>query len=458
MSDNREAALLALSPLDGRYAATLRETADLFSEFNLFRYRIRIELAWLRHLASLPELHELHRFSPEAEARLRSLVNDFSITEALRIKEIEKETRHDVKAVEYYLAEKFRDMPELAAATPFIHFACTSVDIDNLCQGLLMMEAREKLLLPLIDDLMRQLSTLAKSSAAIPMLSRTHGQAASPTTLGKEIGVFYLRLTRQRQCLVDTRFSGKFNGSVGNFNAHTVAYPELPWAKISRDFVQGLGLTWNPCTTQVEGHDSLAEFFHALIRTNCVLLDFCKDIWGYISLGYFQQQARDNEVGSSVMPHKINPIDFENAEGNLDIACNLLGHLALHLPQSRWQRDLSNSTRWRNIGTAIGHTYLAWHNIGNGTSRLQPNAATMKQDLDEQWSVLAEAVQTVLRRYGDNDAYNKMKDLTRGKPLDKKTLHAFVKKQKLPEAAKEMLLELRPDNYLGNAIKQADNL
>src|SRR5882762_10189565 len=447
--------LAALSPLDGRYAKTLDPLRVYFSEQALIGYRIKIELAWLQALAQERSILELNPFSPRTAAAFRRLVKQFSERDAEHIKNIEAETNHDVKAIEYWLRSKLGSNKEAQAALEFVHFACTSEDINNLAYALMLRESRDAVMLPRLERLTDALRSLARRHAAVPMLARTHGQPATPTTLGKEIANFAHRLQRARDRIAGVPIFGKVNGAVGNYNAHLVAYPDFDWERFSRRLVERLGLEFNPYTTQIEPHDWLAELLDAYARANSIVLDLDRDLWGYVSLGYFRQKTKKGEVGSSTMPHKVNPIDFENSEGNIGIANALLRHLADKLPVSRWQRDLSDSTASRNIGTALGHTLLAYAAAERGLGKLQVDARRLAADLDGNWEVLAEAVQQVMRRYGVADAYDKLKDLTRGKRLERGALSQFVKSLPIPADAKRRLLALTPARYTGLAADLA---
>ncbi len=447
--------LTAVSPLDGRYAEKTAPLRSYASEWALIQYRLRIEVAWLRFLAARPELDTPQPFSVAAEAVLDRILADFGEADAQRVKEIERTTNHDVKAVEYFLRERIAGTPELARAAEFIHFACTSEDINNLAYALMLRDLRDELLLPEADGLIQGIRVLAERFAEQPMLARTHGQPASPTTLGKELAVFVGRLSRQRRQIESVEILGKLNGAVGNYNAHLAAWPEIDWEGLSRAFVEGLGLAWNPCTTQIEPHDWIAELCDALARFNRVGIDFARDVWGYISLGYFRQRVVAGEVGSSTMPHKINPIDFENAEGNLGLANALLQHLSEKLPISRWQRDLTDSTVLRNVGAAAGHCLLSYQSLRRGLGVLEVDRARLEADLDTSWEVLGEAIQTVLRKHGVADAYEQLKGLTRGQRIDREALLAFVDGLPLPEAEKRRLRSLSPATYVGNAAAQA---
>jgi len=450
--------LAALSPLDGRYARTADPLRGYFSEQALIRYRVRVELAWLEALAAERAIREIKPFSKRTTSELAKLVKGFSERDAEHIKNIEAETNHDVKAIEYWLRAKLGKNAEAQRALEFVHFACTSEDINNLSYALMVRESREAVMLPKLDELIAALKALAKRHAALPMLSRTHGQAATPTTLGKEMANFAHRLSRARERIARVSVLGKANGAVGNYNAHVAAYPGFPWERFCRRFVEGLGLEFNPYTTQIEPHDSFAELFDACARANTVLLDLDRDLWGYISLGYFAQKAKKGEVGSSTMPHKVNPIDFENSEGNVGIANALLRHLAEKLPVSRWQRDLSDSTAQRNVGTALGHTLLAYQSCLRGLAKLQAVPARLSADLEGNWEVLAEAVQQVMRRHGVPDAYEKLKAISRGRRLERRQLVQFVKELPIPADAKKRLLALTPAKYTGLAAELAKRI
>src|SRR2546428_2020720 len=447
--------LAALSPLDGRYARTADPLRAYFSEQALIRYRVRIELAWLEALAAERAIRELRPFSPKTRAALARLVKEFSERDAEHIKNIEAETNHDVKAIEYWLKSKLGKNAEAQRSLEFIHFACTSEDINNLAYALMVRESRDAVMLPRLDDLVAALKTIAHRHAGLPMLSRTHGQAATPTTLGKEMANFAHRLERARERIAAVTALGKMNGAVGNYNAHLAAYPGFDWERFNRRFVERLGLEFNAYTTQIEPHDWLAELLDAYARANSVLLDLDRDVWGYVSLGYFRQKPKKGEVGSSTMPHKVNPIDFENSEGNVGIANALLRHLADKLPVSRWQRDLSDSTAQRNVGTALGHSLLAYNACLRGLAKLQADPARLAADLDANWEILAEAVQQVMRRHGVPDAYEKLKAISRGRRLDRRQLAAFVKALPIPDDAKQRLLALTPAKYIGLATELA---
>jgi len=447
--------LTAVSPVDGRYARHTAALRDVMSEYALIRYRVLVEARWLEALSTCEDIDGVPRFGDAALARLRALADGFDVADAEAVKAIESRTNHDVKAVEYWLRERLDADPELAPGSAFLHFACTSEDINNLAYALMLEHARGEVLLPVLDEVIEGLRALAHEHAATPMLARTHGQTASPTTLGKELAVFAHRLARQRAQLASVEVLGKMNGAVGNYNAHVAAYPEVDWPALSTRFVEGLGLRFNPLTTQIEPHDFVAELFHALIRCNTVLLDFSRDCWGYISLGYFRQRAVAGEVGSSTMPHKVNPIDFENAEGNLGLANALLEHLAAKLPQSRFQRDLTDSTVMRNLGVALAHALIALRSLLRGMGKLEVDHRRLSADLDQAWEVLAEPVQTVMRRYGLADAYEQLKDFTRGQAVDEAALKAFIARLDLPEEARERLLALSPAAYTGLAARLA---
>ncbi|ANB18553.1 adenylosuccinate lyase [Dokdonella koreensis] len=453
MSDN--AALFALSPLDGRYAGKAESLRPIFSEFGLMHRRVQVELRWLLALADEPAIAEVSPLPADARARLLAIGEDFSAADGERIKTIERETNHDVKAVEYLIKEKIGADPTLGAAKEFVHFACTSEDINNLAYALMLRDARDAVLLPALDRLTATLRQLAHDQAAQPMLSRTHGQTASPTTLGKEIANVVARLDRQRRQLAAVELTGKINGAVGNYNAHVAAYPDVDWPAFAQRFVEGLGLVFNPYTTQIEPHDCVAEIGDAIRRINTILIDFARDVWGYISLGYFRQALKAGEVGSSTMPHKVNPIDFENAEGNFGVANALFEHFSAKLPISRWQRDLTDSTVLRAVGTAFGHTLIALDALAKGVGKLKADPARLHADLDASWEVLAEAVQTVMRRYGLPNPYEQLKALTRGQGISREALGAFVEALDLPEDAKARLRALTPATYVGLAEQLA---
>jgi adenylosuccinate lyase len=451
-------ALNAISPIDGRYADKAAELRPLFSERGLIRQRVRVEALWLKALAAEPGIVELRGLPAAALTALDALAAELTEAEAAEVKRIERETNHDVKAVEYFVKARLDSVPAWRSRREFVHFACTSEDINNLSYALMLRDARDQVLLPRLDALIGRLRTLAHTNAAVPMMSRTHGQPATPTTLGKEIANFVYRLGEQRTRFAAVAIAGKINGAVGNFNAHISAYPQVDWPTLGRRFVESLGLTWNPYTTQIEPHDWMAEYFDALARLNTVLIDLCRDMWGYISIGYFRQRPVAGEVGSSTMPHKVNPIDFENAEGNLGVANALFRHLAEKLPVSRWQRDLTDSTVLRNLGVGVAHALIAWQSIERGVRKLDADAWKMGQDLEANWEVLAEAIQTVMRRYGLPEPYEQLKRYTRGKKVGKEALRAFVQGLKLPEKEKKRLLALTPADYVGDAAEQARSL
>jgi adenylosuccinate lyase len=446
-----DAQLLALSPLDGRYAGKVDALRPIFSEFGLIRARVRVEIEWLLALAAAPAVRELPPFSDAAAMRLRALADSFSVEDAGRVKAIESTTNHDVKAVEYFIKERFASDAELKPALEFVHFACTSEDINNLGYALMLREARETVMLPALDRLLATLSDMAHAHAGLSMLSRTHGQTASPTTVGKEIANVVARLRRQRDVLAALPMPGKINGAVGNYNAHVVSYPEVDWLDFSRAFVQSLGLDWQAYTTQIEPHDGIAELSDVSKRINSIAIDLCRDLWGYISLGYFTQAVKAGEVGSSTMPHKVNPIDFENAEGNFGIANALFEHFAAKLPVSRWQRDLTDSTVLRALGTAFGHTLVGFEALLRGLGKLTVNPQRIAADLDAAWEVLAEAVQTVMRRHGLPNPYEQLKALTRGHGIDAVSMREFIATLALPEADRQRLLALTPATYTGLA-------
>ncbi|MCF6337469.1 MAG: adenylosuccinate lyase [Gammaproteobacteria bacterium] len=450
--------LTAISPIDGRYGTKCADLRPIFSEFGLIRHRVLVEVRWLQMLSAHPGIPEVPAFGKHATHLLNDIVDKFHEEDAQRVKNIERTTNHDVKAVEYFLKEKITGNNELEAVSEFIHFACTSEDINNLSYALMLREARTQALLPQMDEIINAIRSLAHEHATQPMLSRTHGQTASPTTVGKEMANVVARLERQRAQLASIPMLGKINGAVGNYNAHLSAYPELDWADIAEKFVTSLGLDFNPYTIQIEPHDYIAELFDAVARFNTVLLDFDRDMWGYISLGYFKQKTIAGEVGSSTMPHKVNPIDFENSEGNLGLANAIFNHLAAKLPVSRWQRDLTDSTVLRNLGVGVGHSVIAYQSTLKGISKLEVNPVRLNEDLDNCWEVLAEPVQTVMRRYGIEKPYEKLKELTRGTGIDQVRLQEFVSELNIPENAKATLLKLTPSNYLGNAARQAADI
>src|SRR5690554_2159939 len=447
-------ALTAVSPIDGRYGSRTTDLRPIFSEFGLIRARVEVEIRWLQHLARHPQIKEVAEFSTATNAQLDSIVANFNEQDALRVKAIEATTNHDVKAVEYFIKEKFAGNDELMAINEFVHFACTSEDINNLSHGLMLKAGREATL-PVMQKIADELRKLAHDNAAIPLLSRTHGQTASPSTVGKEMANVVYRLERQIKQIKAVELLGKINGAVGNYNAHLSAYPTLDWQTNAKDFVESLGLVWNPYTTQIEPHDYIAELFDAIARFNTILIDFDRDVWGYISLGYFKQKTVEGEIGSSTMPHKVNPIDFENSEGNLGIANAIFNHLAVKLPISRWQRDLTDSTVLRNLGVGMGHSQIAYQASLKGISKLETNPERLAYDLDAAWEVLAEPIQTVMRRYQIEKPYEKLKELTRGKTITQQGMVEFIDSLEIPEQAKQELKALTPANYIGNAIAQA---
>jgi adenylosuccinate lyase len=450
------AALTALSPLDGRYAAKVAALREHFSEFALIRQRVRVEIAWLQALAAEPAIGEVRPFADATRRQLETIGADFAPADAARVKAIERTTNHDVKAVEYWLKERCAGVAELGPALEFIHFACTSEDINNLAHAIALSEARTSILLPALEGIAADLKALAHAHAALPMLARTHGQPATPTTLGKEMANVYARLERAIAAFAHVRLKGKMNGAVGNYNAHVVAYPEVDWERLAAKVVIGLGLEFNPYTTQIEPHDCIAEYCDAVARADTVLVDLDRDVWGYVSLGYFRQKLREGEVGSSTMPHKVNPIDFENSEGNLGVANALLRHLSEKLPVSRWQRDLTDSTALRNLGVALGHALLGWLALRQGLAKLDADPVRLAADLDANWEVLAEPIQTVMRRYGVPEPYEKLKALTRGqRGITRESLHAFIEGLALPAEAKARLKALSPATYIGRAAELA---
>jgi adenylosuccinate lyase len=448
--------LTALSPLDGRYHNRVAALRDIFSELALMRHRVRIEVEWLKTLAAEPSINEVPPFSPPTLAQLDEAAARFSEADGESVKSAEARINHDVKAVEYFLREKLAGNREVMKVAEFFHFACTSEDINNLAHALMLKRARDQVLLPALDHVIEKLAGLANELAGYAMLARTHGQPASPTTLGKELVNVAHRLLRAREGIAGVKLTGKFNGAVGNYNAHIAAYPGVDWERIARGMVERLGLEFNPYTTQIEPHDTVAELFDAFARANTILIDFDRDVWGYISLGYFRQKAKQGEVGSSTMPHKVNPIDFENSEGNLGVANALLRHMSEKLPVSRWQRDLTDSTVLRNMGVALGHALLGYDSCFRGLNQLDADRGRMAADLDTNWEVLAEPIQTVMRRHGISDAYEKLKELTRGKEgITRNTLHAFIMGLAIPEADKQRLLALTPATYIGKAAELA---
>ncbi|MDX1818639.1 MAG: adenylosuccinate lyase [Marinobacter sp.] len=451
-------ALTAISPVDGRYGSKVSVFRSIFSEYGLIRNRVTVEIRWLQKLAAHPGIAEVPSFSDEANQFLDTMVSEFSLSDAERIKEIERTTNHDVKAVEYFIKEKIAGMPELHAVTEFVHFACTSEDINNLSHALMLREGLDHGLLPAMERVIDKLAELAREHAEQPMLSRTHGQTASPTTVGKEFANVVFRLRRQLEQIRQIELLGKINGAVGNYNAHLSAYPTVDWAENARSFIESLGLDWNPYTTQIEPHDYIAELYDTIARFNTILIDLDRDVWGYISLGYFKQKTVEGEVGSSTMPHKVNPIDFENSEGNLGIANALFDHLAAKLPISRWQRDLTDSTVLRNLGVGFAHSLIAYEATLKGLGKLELNPGRLNEDLDHAWEVLAEPIQTVMRRYNIEKPYEKLKALTRGKAMTPEVIKNFVETLDIPDAAKAELMALTPGSYIGNAAEQARNI
>ncbi|UTV98518.1 adenylosuccinate lyase [Marinomonas rhizomae] len=447
--------LNAISPIDGRYGSKTNVLRRSVSEYGLLRMRVIVEVRWLQALAKHPQIIEVPALSNEASALLDQLAENFSEADAQAIKDIEKTTNHDVKAVEYFIKNKMADNAELAAISEFVHFACTSEDINNLSHALMLREALEEGIAPELKNVIKAVQDLAIEHAEQSMLSRTHGQTASPTTVGKEMANVAARLSRQLKQIENVEFLGKINGAVGNYNAHLSAYPDVDWQAHAEAFVTSLGLTWNPYTTQIEPHDYIAELYDAICRFNTILIDFDRDVWGYISMGFFKQKTIAGEIGSSTMPHKVNPIDFENSEGNLGIANAIMGHLSAKLPISRWQRDLTDSTVLRNLGVGLAHSLIAYQATLKGISKLEINAPRLEADLNNAWEVLAEPIQTVMRRYGIESPYEKLKELTRGRTIDQATIEAFVDTLDMPEQAKAELKALTPSTYIGNAVAQA---
>ena len=447
--------LTAISPIDGRYGAKTASLREIFSEFGLIKYRVIVEIRWLQCLAAHPDISEVPPLSGEANALLDELVATFSEADAQRIKDIEKTTNHDVKAVEYFIKERIAANAELNAVTEFVHFACTSEDINNTSHGLMLKAGRDRVLLPAVEGIADTLADMAIAYAAVPMMSRTHGQTASPSTVGKELANVAYRLRRQIRQIREVELLAKFNGAVGNYNAHLSAYPDVDWQRNARAFVESLGLAWNPYTTQIEPHDCIAELFDAIVRLNSILIDFNRDVWGYISLGYFKQKTVAGEVGSSTMPHKVNPIDFENAEGNLGLANAVFTHLAQKLPISRWQRDLTDSTVLRNMGVGFGYCQIAFEAMQKGLGKLELNEARLAADLNDAWEVLAEPVQTVMRRYNIEKPYEKLKELTRGQGITRDRMRDFIEALDIPAEAKAALQAITPASYVGNAEAQA---
>lgn len=458
MANDSDNSLMAISPLDGRYKSKCADLSPYFSEFALMRYRVLVEVKWLQKLSEHDQIDDLQVISDRGLQYLDDLIENFSISDARRIKEIEATTNHDVKAVEYFIKEKFEDNAELNDQLEFVHFACTSEDINNLAYALMLRDGRDKVVLDQMREIESTLAQLAKKFASQPLLCRTHGQPASPSTVGKEFANVVHRLRRQISQIESNEILGKINGAVGNYNAHFSAYPDIDWQSNAQNFVESLGLSCNPYTTQIEPHDYIAELFAAVGRFNTILIDFDRDIWAYISLGYFKQKTVAGEVGSSTMPHKVNPIDFENSEGNLGIANAMMAHLAEKLPISRWQRDLTDSTVLRNIGTGLAHSLIAYRATLKGISKLELNAAVIDRDIDACWEILAEPIQTVMRRYRIEKPYEKLKELTRGKQIDKQSVQEFVETLSIPVKAKQELLALTPRTYLGNAEEQASSI
>ncbi len=450
--------LNALSPVDGRYASKVDELRPIFSEFGLIKARVTVEVRWLQALSEHADINEVNGFSDEAYAVLDAIVSDFSQDDAQRVKTIESTTNHDVKAVEYFLKEKIANNTELFAVSEFIHFACTSEDINNLSYALMLKEGRDEVIGTAIAGVIDDIKAKAIDYAGMPLLSRTHGQTASPSTMGKEFANVVARLERQLLQLEDVDILGKINGAVGNYNAHYSAYPDTDWPAFAEDFVESLGLTFNPYTIQIEPHDYIAEYFHVLARINTILIDFSRDVWGYISVGYFKQKTIVGEVGSSTMPHKVNPIDFENAEGNFGIANALMNHFSEKLPISRWQRDLTDSTVLRNLGTCLAHSLIGFKSLQKGVSKLEINEVKLLADLDANWEVLAEPIQTVMRRYGIEKPYEKLKELTRGQGIDQQSMQTFIKTLAIPDEAKQLLLEMTPASYTGCAKELAEKI
>ena len=450
--------LTAISPVDGRYGSKTAALRDLFSEYGLIKHRVLVEIRWFQALADHSEISEVPALDNDAQKVLNGIADNFSLADAERIKTIERTTNHDVKAVEYFLKEKIQGNAMLEASNEFLHFACTSEDINNLSHGLMLKAGRDEVLLPAMDDIIDTLTKQAKQFASQPMLSRTHGQTASPTTVGKELANVVYRLRKQRNLVASTEIYGKANGAVGNYNAHYSAYPEIDWPAFSQQFIEALGLQINPFTIQIEPHDYMAEMFDAISRFNTILIDLSRDIWAYISNAYFKQKTVAGEIGSSTMPHKVNPIDFENAEGNLGLANAIFNHLSLKLPISRWQRDLTDSTVLRNLGVGFAHSLIAYQSLLKGLNKLEINADDIEADLNASWEVLAEPIQTVMRRYGIENPYEKLKELTRGKAITQEAFREFIQTLEIPDDARENLLRLTPLNYIGNAVEQTNKL
>lgn len=450
--------LTAVSPVDGRYGEKVSPLRNIFSEYGLLKFRVEVEVRWLQKLAATAEIQEVPAFDADANAYLDAIVADFNENDAARIKTIERTTNHDVKAVEYFLKEKVTDVPALQAVSEFIHFACTSEDINNLSHALMLETARRDVILPYWKQLIEAVKDLAHQYRDIPLLSRTHGQPATPSTLGKEMANVAYRMARQLRQLEQVEILGKINGAVGNYNAHLAAYPDVDWHQLSESFVTSLGINWNPYTTQIEPHDYIAELFDCIARFNTILIDFDRDIWGYIALNHFKQKTIAGEIGSSTMPHKVNPIDFENSEGNLGLANAVMQHLATKLPVSRWQRDLTDSTVLRNLGVGVGYALIAYQATLKGIAKLEVNRDRLLAELDQNWEVLAEPIQTVMRRYGIEQPYEKLKELTRGKRVDAAGMQAFIDSLALPEEEKTRLKQMTPANYLGRAVQMVDDL
>lgn len=451
-------ALTAISPIDGRYSKKTAPLRDIFSEYGLLKFRVQVEVRWLQKLAACPQIQEVPPLDADNQQFLNNIVEQFSLQDAQKIKITEATTNHDVKAVEYFLKDKISAVPALNPITEFIHFACTSEDINNLSHALMLNSARQQVILPCWQQLIDALKQLVRQCRDIPMLCRTHGQPATPSTVGKEIANVVYRLQRQYQQLKNIEILGKINGAIGNYNAHLAAYPQIDWHQFSEEFVTSLGIQWNPYTTQIEPHDYIAELFHCLERFNTIMLDFNRDIWGYIALNHFRQKTIAGEIGSSTMPHKVNPIDFENAEGNLGMANAIFQHMAGKLPVSRWQRDLTDSTVLRNLGVGVGYAFISWQATLKGISKLEVNQQHLLEELNQNWEVLAEPIQTVMRRYGIEKPYEKLKDLTRGKRVDAAAIHQFIDCQPLPDAEKTRLKALTPASYIGRAIQLTDEL
>ena len=447
--------LTAVTPIDGRYGSKTDALRPIFSEFGLIRCRVEVEIRWLQQLAAHPTITEVPALSEEANNLLNGIIDNFSEEDALAVKNIERTTNHDVKAVEYFIKDKFGSNQELQAINEFVHFACTSEDINNLSHGLMLKAGRDAAL-PVLQEITDAIANMAQAYAAVPMLSRTHGQTASPSTVGKEMANVAARLARQIKQIKAVELLGKINGAVGNYNAHLSAYPDVDWEANAKTFVESLGLSWNPYTTQIEPHDYIAELFDAFARFNTILIDFNRDVWGYISLGFFKQKTIAGEVGSSTMPHKVNPIDFENSEGNLGIANAIFNHLAAKLPISRWQRDLTDSTVLRNMGVGFGYSFIAYASNLKGIGKLEINETALANDLNNAWEVLAEPIQTVMRRYGIEKPYEKLKELTRGQSINQEVIQGFVQTLEIPEQAKQELMALTPATYIGNAVAQAN--